>query len=136
MLAGAQHRFAGRARMEFLLGDASALNFADGSFDTVNIANAVHCFPDLDGSLRETWRVLKPGGTLAANVLLYPRGLQPLRWIAERINAWGIRKGILVTPYDENDIRARIQNAGFNLVNERVAGNCYEVLAEKTTLHG
>ncbi len=131
MLAGAQHRFAGHPDMMFLHGDAAALTFADASFDTVNIANSIHCFPDVDGGLREAYRVLKPGGTVAANVLLFPRGIGPFRTIAERINTWGMRKEILHTPYNETDIRRRFVEAGFAIKTERVAGNCYEVVAEK-----
>lgn len=131
MLAGARHRFAGRSNMHFMLGDAANLRFADAAFDTVNVANAVHCFPEVDASLAEGARVLKPGGTLAANVLLFPRGPQPFRAIAERINAWGMRKGILHTPYALEDIRSRILKTGLEMQWERVSGNCYEVIARK-----
>jgi ubiquinone/menaquinone biosynthesis C-methylase UbiE len=131
MLAGARHRFRGNPDTEFHHADAAALPFADARFDTANIANSVHCFPDVDGALRDILRVLKPGGTLAANVLLYPRGPWPWRSIAERINAWGMRKGILYTPYQQEDIRRRILAAGFEVVSEAVAGNCYNVLARK-----
>jgi len=131
MLGGARRRFAGRAGMAFEQGDAAGLQFADECFDTVNIANAVHCFPDPDASLREALRVLKRGGSLAANVLLFPRGAEPLRLLAARINAWGMRKGILVTPYAEADILERIRRAGFSIKRTQVTGNCLEVLAER-----
>jgi ubiquinone/menaquinone biosynthesis C-methylase UbiE len=131
MLAGARHRFRGRAGVTFMHGDAAALPFPDATFDTVNIANSVHCLPDVDAGLAETRRVLKPGGLLAANVLLFPGGPAPLRRIAERINAWGQRKGILHTPYAADDIRARVCKAGLEIVDERIGGNCYEVLARR-----
>lgn len=131
MLAGAWRRFADTPGVEIRHADATSLPFADGSFDSANIANAVHCLPDVDGALRETCRVLRPGGTLAANVLLYPRGRWPWGPIAERINRWGIRKGILYTPYEQDDIRARILNAGFEILHESVSGNCYNVLARR-----
>ena len=131
MLAGARHRFARKAGLEFMHADASALPFPAASFDTANIANAIHCFPDLDSALRGVFRVLKPSGTLAANVLLYPRGIWPLKNIAECINRWGIRKGILYTPYDQQDVRQRLVNAGFEIVSEEVSGNCYNVRARK-----
>lgn len=131
MLAGARHRFAGRPGFEFIHGDAAALPFADASFDTANIANAVHCLPQVDAALVELRRVLRPGGTVAANVLLYPRGPGPLRSLAQRINDWGIRKGILVTPYEREDIRKRFLAAGFEILQEAVSGNCYNLTVRR-----
>lgn len=131
MLAGARHRFRNNPDTEFKHADAAALPFQDNHFDTANIANSVHCFPDVDGALRDILRALKPGGTLAANVLLYPRGPWPLKGIAERINRWGMRKGILYTPYERGDIRQRMLEAGFIIESEAVSGNCYNILAKK-----
>lgn len=131
MLAGARHRFAGKPGLTFEHADAADLPYADASFDTANIANSIHCFPDVDGALKDVARVLKPGGTLAANVLLYPQGGWPFKGIAQRINDWGIRKGILYTPYEQADIRERIVRAGFTIESEAVSGNCYNVLARK-----
>jgi ubiquinone/menaquinone biosynthesis C-methylase UbiE len=131
MLAGAIHRFRGQPGLRFLHADAAEMPLEEGSFDTCNIANAIHCLPDVDGGLRGMFRVLKPGGTLAANVLLHPRGVWPLRQIATAINRWGVNKGILYTTYEREDIRRRILAAGFEIVRERVGGNCYDVLARK-----
>jgi ubiquinone/menaquinone biosynthesis C-methylase UbiE len=131
MLAGARHRFAGKAGFEFLQADAAEMPLSDNAFDTANVANALHSFPDVDAGLRGIWRVLRPGGTMAANVLLYPRGGWPLRAVAERINRWGMRKGILHTPYEREDIRRRIVASGFEIVSEAVSGNCYNLLARK-----
>lgn len=132
MLAGARRRFAKQANIELCHADAANLPYPDNHFDTANIANAVHCFPDVDGALRDIHRVLKPGGMLAANVLLYPRGNGPFDRIAKRINRWGTRKGILHTPYQKDDIRERIIRSGFGIVMEDVSGNCYELKARKT----
>lgn len=134
MLAGARKRFARNPDVEVQHADAAALPFPDNHFDTANVANAVHSFPDVDGALRDILRVLKPGGTLAANVLLYPRGHWPLKDIGERINRWGMRKGILYTPYREEDIRERLLKAGYEIVSESVDGNCYNVLARRHSL--
>ena len=131
MLAGARHRFKANPNIELCHADAAALPYPDASFDTANIANSVHCFPDVEGALRDIFRVLKPGATLATNVLLYPRGPWPLKEIAERINRWGMRKGILYTPYQRDEIRQRILDAGFEVLAEDVSGNCYNILARK-----
>jgi ubiquinone/menaquinone biosynthesis C-methylase UbiE len=131
MLAGAIKRFRNDLAIELHHADVTSMSFPDATFDTANIANSIHCFPDVDAALRETYRVLKPGGTLAANVLLYPRGPQPFCWIASRINDWGMRKGILVTPYEPDDVRRRLTAVGFQILSEEVAGNAYNVRARK-----
>ena len=131
MLAGAFKRFAGKSNVRIEHADATALPFADASFDTINVANAIHCFPDVDGALRDIRRVLKPGGAMATNVLLYPRGFWPFRQIAERLDRWGMRKGILYTPYEQADVRGRIVAAGFSVVTEALSGNCYDVVARR-----
>jgi ubiquinone/menaquinone biosynthesis C-methylase UbiE len=131
MLAGAIRRFRGVPWVELMQADVASLDLPDATFDTANVANAIHCFPDVDAGLRELHRVLKPGGTLATNVLLYPQGIQPFRWLAEKIDAWGMKKGILYTPYRRDDIRARIVAAGFDIVSEDQTGNTYNVLARK-----
>jgi molybdopterin/thiamine biosynthesis adenylyltransferase/ubiquinone/menaquinone biosynthesis C-methylase UbiE len=131
MLAGARRRFAGNSALQFQHADAAALPFQDASFDSANIANSIHCCPDVDGVLHEALRVLKSGGTLAANVLLFPQGVAPLKWLAARINRWGMRKGILYTPYRSEDIRARLLSTGFELLSETISGNCYNVLVRK-----
>lgn len=131
MLAGAMRRFAGRPDVDLHHADAAHLPFEAASFDTANIANSIHCLPDVDGALRDIFRVLEPGGTFAANVLLFPQGKGPLPAIAQRINDWGIRKGILYTPYRHDDIRQRVLTAGFGIEREGVSGNCYNILARK-----
>lgn len=131
MLAGAIRRFKASQHIRLAVADVTALDFPANHFDTANVANALHCFPDVNAALKELWRVLKPSGSLAVNVLLFPRGIAPLRWLAEKINAWAIRKGILNTPYELADIRARILGAGFAIASEKVSGNTLNLLALK-----
>jgi len=131
MLAGAIHRFRGQPGLSFQHADAADLPFPADSFDTANIANSVHCFPDVAGALRGVHRVLKPGGTLAANVLLVPRGQGPLARIANAINDWGMRKGILYRPYQADEVRQLMQEAGFETVSDEVSGNCLNLLVRK-----
>lgn len=132
MLGGARHRFRHQPEMELLQCDVTDLPFPDAVFDSVNVANAFHCFADADAALGNICRVLASSGTLAINVLLYPRGWQPFRWLSERVNRWGIRKGILHTPYREEDVRERLLARGLTITHERVAGNCYFVVAQKS----
>lgn len=131
MLNGAKKRFGKRSDIKLLRADATNLSFEDNTFDSANIANAIHCFPEIMPSLKETYRVLKPGGSLAVNVLIYPRSTGLKGRVATAINNWGIKKGILITPYEVQDIKTKITEAGFKIKSDYVSGNCYNIVAEK-----
>ena len=65
MMASAREKAlqAGISNINFLQGDVGALPFEDCSFDIVLSLNGFHAFPDKEAAYRETFRVLKPGGT-------------------------------------------------------------------------
>ena len=65
MMAAAQEKAKrlGIASVAFTQGDVGALPFADESFDIVLSLNGFHAFPDKEAAYRETFRVLKKGGT-------------------------------------------------------------------------
>lgn len=134
MLAGAVRRFRGRSGMSFMHADVAEMPVADCSFDTANIANAVHCFPDVERALQGVFRVLKPGGTLAANVLLHPRGAGWFARLARRINDWGMKKGILYRPYDADEVLALLRASGFEIVSHQITGNCLDLVARRPAL--
>jgi ubiquinone/menaquinone biosynthesis C-methylase UbiE len=47
--------------VDWVLGDAAHLPFADETFDLYTVRAAPHHFPDVDGFLHEALRVLRPG---------------------------------------------------------------------------
>ncbi len=55
----------GAHRVQFFEADALRLPFAEGSFDLVTAAFGFRNLANYEEGLREIWRVLKPGGTLA-----------------------------------------------------------------------
>ena len=65
MMENAKKRAAamGVSNVSFVQGDVGALPFADESFDVVLSLNGFHAFPDKEAAFRETFRVLKKGGT-------------------------------------------------------------------------
>lgn len=131
MLCGARGRFKKNDKVKLQRADAAAMPYANESFDTINIANAIHCFPDINTSLKEVHRVLKKDGTVAVNVLLYPRGNAFQKKVSQTINDWGIKKGILVTPYEYDDIKNKIDLAGFEIVSEVIQGNTFNALLKR-----
>jgi ubiquinone/menaquinone biosynthesis C-methylase UbiE len=62
MLAIAKQKLCSFPTVSFQIANASALSFADHSFDIVVSANAFHYFDDPMLSLKEMRRVLKPNG--------------------------------------------------------------------------
>lgn len=54
-------------RFEPILGDGERLPFPDGKFDIVFFCGALHHFKNFDRLLKETYRVLKPGGRIIAS---------------------------------------------------------------------
>ena len=64
MLEQAKKRFDEYAHIKCIQGDVSNLKMNDESYDIVVSMNGFHAFPDKKKAYQETWRVLKPGGTL------------------------------------------------------------------------
>lgn len=70
------------------LGDLNRkLPYAAGTFDVVTCVNALYAVADVEGTLRELRRVLKPGGTLIVTSPLPRAGIWPL--IVEHASAAG-----------------------------------------------
>jgi len=61
--------------LEWLQGDALALPFSDGSFDSATVGFGVRNLEDLERGLAELRRVLRPGGRVAILEITRPRGL-------------------------------------------------------------
>ncbi|MFO7973557.1 MAG: ubiquinone/menaquinone biosynthesis methyltransferase [Candidatus Hydrogenedentota bacterium] len=60
-------------------GDAAVVPARDESFDAVTMAFGIRNMPDVKAALRETRRVLKPGGLLLILEFSMPR--KPFRWV-------------------------------------------------------
>ena len=107
MMAAAQEKAKrlGIANVAFTQGDVGALPFADESFDIVLSLNGFHAFPDKEAAYRETFRVLKKGGTFC--------GCFYIRDECRRTD-WFIRhlyqpKGFFTAPYEtQSSLRERL----------------------------
>jgi SAM-dependent methyltransferase len=83
-----------------IFGDASQLPIASDSVDAVLLLDVLEHLADPVGALAETWRVIKPGGALIAQVpMLYPLHDEPRdfqRLTAHGLRLWGERQGFSV----------------------------------------
>ena len=61
-------------RLDFVLGDACAMAFADASFDRVMAIECIFHFPSRKAFFEHVRRVLRPGGNLTMTDFLQPEG--------------------------------------------------------------
>jgi ubiquinone/menaquinone biosynthesis C-methylase UbiE len=80
MLVKAKQKATGISQLEFREGDAEHLALPDESFDVVLCASSLFFIPDMGQAVRESWRVLKPGGRLGFSSF-GPSFFKPLRML-------------------------------------------------------
>ncbi len=117
--------------VNIFVGDVTQINAKDGSYSTINVANSIHSFDDVPASLKEMHRVLENEGNLYFNALLYPSTEKFLDKISSQVNAWGKKKGILVSPFSEEEITDMVKRSGFTLLSKKRHGNSLHVVAKK-----
>jgi ubiquinone/menaquinone biosynthesis C-methylase UbiE len=93
-------------------GDAEKMPFNAGSFDFLLLFHSIHHMPDKERVLKESYRVLKPGGHLVVSEL---NGNHPLRDLADDIG-----KEYKIMSYDERSMHPKrmtdlVKNAGFEI---------------------
>ncbi|MBQ9647106.1 MAG: class I SAM-dependent methyltransferase [Oscillospiraceae bacterium] len=107
MMAAAKRRAKGAAlsNVRFAQGDVGALPFADEQFDVVLSLNGFHAFPDKEAAYRETFRVLKQGGTFCG--CFYVRGgNRRTDWFIEHLYR---PRGFFTPPFETAEsLRARL----------------------------
>ena len=108
-------RFAGVAsNVEVICGDASALAYPDGSFDTVATFTMLHHVPTRarqDRVLAEAFRVLRPGGVFLGSDSLGSDGLHQFH------------EGDTYNPVEPAAFLTRLQTTGFAEITLRVGYN-------------
>ena len=105
--------------IRFTQGDVGALPFPDESFDIVLSLNGFHAFPNKEAAYRETYRVLKKGGTFCG--CFYIRdGCKRTDWFIRHLYQ---PKGFFTAPYEtEESLRQRLRGLYSKAEVSRVEG--------------
>ena len=90
---------AGINHITFVQGDVGALPFEDESFDIVLSLNGFHAFPDKEAAWRETYRVLKKGGTFCGCFYIQGGCKRTDRFIKKLY----VPKGFFTPPFETED---------------------------------
>lgn len=107
MMSSAQDKaqYAGISNIRFMQGDVGALPFEDETFDIVLSLNGFHAFPNKDAAYRETYRVLKKGGTFCGCFYIQG-GCSRTDWFISHLYQ---KKGFFTPPYEtEKSLKATL----------------------------
>jgi SAM-dependent methyltransferase len=111
-LANENKKKSGIANVEFLKGEIENIPLPDNSVDVIISNCVISLSADKDRLLRETFRVLKPGGRFAVSDVV-TRG-EILPEIRKSVLLW---VGCIAGALDENEYRSKLSNAGFEQVD-------------------
>lgn len=105
------------AKAQVVVGDALALPYPDGSFDSVIASEILEHIPDDDAAIAELARVVRPGGTLAATVP---------RWMPEQVcwllsDEYHANEGGHVRVYRASRLRSKLEAAGLRFTGSHHA---------------
>jgi demethylmenaquinone methyltransferase/2-methoxy-6-polyprenyl-1,4-benzoquinol methylase len=115
-----------RGVAEAACGDATALPFADSTFDCVFIGYGLRNFPDLEAAVREIKRVTRPGGLLVNLDFFLPTRFLLRRLYLGYLYAQGAFWGILlhgrprVYTYIADSLQSFLSIAEFSALLERM----------------
>lgn len=121
-------------RLTFVQAPPGALPFADASFDTVFSKDAMVHVPDKDALFAEIFRVLKPGGMLAASDWLIGHDDPPSEAMRDYLEAEGLSFG-MASPAR---YRQAMEHAGFTGISTLSRNGWYreEAARERARLSG
>jgi SAM-dependent methyltransferase len=118
-IAAARELCADLAAAELAVGDACALDFADGTFDGIASVHTLEYVPDCGSALAELRRVLKPGGRASTVSVLWDtwlfHGPEP-KLNARMLEAWRAHCPHQTLPVD---LPRMLGRAGFGGIAQR-----------------
>ncbi|HQR45745.1 MAG TPA: arsenite methyltransferase [Thermoanaerobaculia bacterium] len=111
---------AGATNVEFLKGELEAIPLPDGAVDVIISNCVINLSADKDRSLREAFRVLRPGGRFAVSDVVVRGEVPPA--IRRSVELW---IGCVAGALEEREFEAKLRAAGFTdveIVPTRIYG--------------
>ena len=112
-------------QVNFQVGDAQSLPFADAKFDVAAMALVITFIADPAKAIAEMKRVVKPGGTLGTYVWDFRSGGSPQQPLRQAIEAIGVE--VSPTPGHENSSRERLDELFRAAALEQIATRAIEI---------
>lgn len=95
--------------------NAEKLEFTDNSFDLASISMALHHLPDIQKSLKEMQRVVKPGGWIIVNEL-FSDNLNPAEEVHKMFHHFRSKIGVSHNEtFKKDEIRAIVNASGIDI---------------------
>jgi arsenite methyltransferase len=110
-LARENQRKAGVSNVEFLKGEIENIPLPDNSVDVIISNCVINLSADKDRVLRESFRVLKPGGRFAVSDVVVRGEVEPE--IRKNMELW---VGCIAGALEESEYRAKLAAAGFSAI--------------------
>lgn len=119
MLDKARERLEDCGNITFIQGDVGQLPMDDESCDIVMSMNGFHAFPDKKKAFKETWRVLKKGGSFIACFFIKGKSKRT-DWLVHRILS---KKGWFTPPFPTEEQLLKILRRLYTEVDHQVDGS-------------
>jgi SAM-dependent methyltransferase len=107
----------GATNVEFKKGEMESMPLPDATFDAIISNCVINLSPDKDAVLRESHRVLKPGGRVRVSDIVWTRS--PTDEEQNNLESWA---GCVAGALEINEYVAKLRNAGFADVDVKLAG--------------
>ena len=108
----------GATNVEFRKGEMESMPLPDSAFDVIISNCVINLSPDKDGVLRESFRVLRPGGRLRVSDIVWTR--TPTAAEQEDLASWA---GCVAGALPVDDYLSKLGAAGFADVELQLAGD-------------
>ena len=108
----ARQRARPRNQLEFVVGDACDLPFADAAFDRVLAVECIFHFPSRKAFFEHVRRVLRPGGNLTISDFVLAEGTRADQYDDTTEVLWGRHSAIGIKEYEQLAAEVGLQLAG------------------------